>query len=51
MCQNVTGPGRPGRDEQTALTGMAAEAIGWDYVTFVENILAQAQLIADVNKA
>lgn len=49
--ENVTGPGRPGRDEQTALTGMAAEAIGWDYVTFIENILAQAQLIEDVNKA
>jgi hypothetical protein len=30
---------------------MAAEAIGWDYVTFVENILAQAQLVEDVNKA
>ena len=49
--KNVTGPGRPGRDEQTALTGMAAEAIGWDYETFVQNILAQAQLVEDVNKA
>ena len=46
----MTGPGRPGRDEQTALTGMAAEALGWDYETFVQNILAQAQLVEDVNK-
>jgi hypothetical protein len=30
---------------------MAAEAIGWNYETFLENVLAQAQLIEDVNKA
>jgi hypothetical protein len=49
--QNVTGPGRPGREEETALTGMAAEPLGWDYPTFIENLLNQARLVEDVVKA
>jgi hypothetical protein len=30
---------------------MAAEPLGWDYPTFVENILRQAKLVEDVLKA
>ena len=49
--QNVTGPGRPGREKETALTGMAAEPLGWDYPTFIENLLNQARLVEEVVKA
>jgi hypothetical protein len=29
--QNLTGPGRPGREDQASLTTLAAEELGWDY--------------------
>ncbi|KAI1456958.1 glutathione synthetase ATP-binding domain-like protein [Annulohypoxylon moriforme] len=31
MKPNMTGPGRPGRDDQASLTLMAASALGWSY--------------------
>lgn len=42
MKPNITGPGRPGRDTQVALTGLAAEALGWSYRDTVRNMLRQA---------
>jgi len=41
MKPNMTGPGRPGRDDQDSLTGMAARAIGWSYPELLRNILRQ----------
>lgn len=38
----MTGPGRPGREDQASLTAMAATAIGWDYGTLLQKILAGA---------
>jgi D-alanine-D-alanine ligase-like ATP-grasp enzyme len=38
---NMTGPGRPGRDDQESLVGIAARAIGWDYLDLVENLAHQ----------
>lgn len=38
----MTGPGRPGREDQASLTAMAAIAIGWDYGTLLQKILASA---------
>lgn len=43
MAQNITGPGRPGRDDQTSLMGLAAESMGWDYPTFLQYMLGSAQ--------
>ncbi len=39
---NLTGAGRPGRDDQDSLTTMAARAIGWSYGDLLENILGSA---------
>lgn len=44
--QNMTGPGRPGREDQASLTAMAAAAMGWDYGTLLQKILASAQLLS-----
>lgn len=38
----MTGPGRPGREEQAGLTTMAAEKLGWDYPTLVHELLKTA---------
>ncbi|KAH8689584.1 hypothetical protein BGW36DRAFT_391167 [Talaromyces proteolyticus] len=43
MKPNMTGPGRPGRDDQASLTAIAAAAMGWDYGTLLQNILEGAQ--------
>lgn len=39
MKPNMTGAGRPGRDDQDSLSALAARAIGWSYEDFLENIL------------
>lgn len=39
---NLTGPGRPGRENQQSLVGLAAEAIGWSYPELLRYLLAQA---------
>ncbi|GAQ02689.1 hypothetical protein ALT_0010 [Aspergillus lentulus] len=43
MKPNMTGPGRPGREDQASLTAIAAAAMGWDYGTLLQKILAGAQ--------
>lgn len=40
--QNMTGPGRPGREDQASLTLIAAEALGWDYTKLLQEILKTA---------
>ncbi|EIN14576.1 hypothetical protein PUNSTDRAFT_96537 [Punctularia strigosozonata HHB-11173 SS5] len=42
MKPNITGPGRPGRDDQAALTVLAAGGLGWSYRDLVRNMLRQA---------
>ncbi|KAF4334191.1 fungal specific transcription factor domain protein [Fusarium beomiforme] len=37
--QNMTGPGRPGREDQASLTLLAAEALGWSYQELLTRIL------------
>lgn len=39
----MTGPGRPGREDQASLTAIAAAAVGWDYGTLLQRILEGAQ--------
>lgn len=39
---NLTGSGRPGRDDQDGLLLMSAKAIGWDYPDLLFNMLNQA---------
>ncbi|KAM0249975.1 hypothetical protein ACHAP5_002568 [Fusarium lateritium] len=40
MKPNMTGPGRPGREDQASLTLLAAEALGWDYQELLRRILS-----------
>jgi hypothetical protein len=39
----MTGPGRPGRDDQDSLTGLAAKGLGWAYGRLLEEILGSAR--------
>lgn len=40
MKPNMTGPGRPGRDDQDCLSAIAARADGWDYADLLLAMLA-----------
>ncbi len=42
MKPNLTGAGRPGRDDQDSLTTLAARAIGWDYADLLTAMLDAA---------
>ncbi|KAL2847534.1 hypothetical protein BJY01DRAFT_164934 [Aspergillus pseudoustus] len=50
MKPNMTGPGRPGREDQASLTAIAAAAMGWDYGTLLEKILEGAQPLSVFRK-
>ena len=43
--QNMTGPGRPGREDQASLTAMAVAGYGWDYPTLLQNMLHGASTL------
>jgi hypothetical protein len=38
----MTGPGRPGREDQASLSLVAAEALGWDFGRLLDYILGTA---------
>jgi D-alanine-D-alanine ligase-like ATP-grasp enzyme len=38
---NMTGPGRPGREDQDSLVSIAARGVGWDYSDLVDNLARQ----------
>jgi biotin carboxylase len=40
MKPNMTGPGRPGRDDQDCLSAIAARADGWDYADLLLSMAA-----------
>jgi len=40
MKPNMTGPGRPGREDQDCLSAIAARASGWSYVDLLQAMLA-----------
>ncbi|WP_313633477.1 hypothetical protein [Massilia timonae] len=39
MKPNMTGAGRPGRDDQDSLSAIAARAVGWDYADLLLRML------------
>ncbi|KAK3724889.1 hypothetical protein LTR37_000937 [Vermiconidia calcicola] len=45
MKPNMTGPGRPGREDQASLTAMAAQKLGWSYAQLLKHILSSAQTL------
>lgn len=50
MKPNMTGPGRPGRENQASLTALAAAELGWDYPRLLMEILNTAQSL-DIARA
>jgi len=46
--QNMTGPGRPGRENQASLTALAAAGLGWDYPTLLLKILESSCSLRDL---
>ncbi|KAJ4202974.1 hypothetical protein NW767_005725 [Fusarium falciforme] len=40
MKPNMTGPGRPGREDQASLTLLGGAALGWDYQELLRRILS-----------
>lgn len=44
----MTGPGRPGRDDQACLSLLAAEELGWDYSRLLQEMLATAVPLEDL---
>jgi len=42
MKPNMTGAGRPGRDDQDSLSAIAARALGWSYADLLAHMLAGA---------
>ncbi|PSN65512.1 glutathione synthetase ATP-binding domain-like protein [Corynespora cassiicola Philippines] len=51
MKPNMTGPGRPGREDQASLTALAAEPVGWDYTVLLTNILDTARPLRQIRAA
>ena len=45
MKPNLTGAGRPGRDDQDSLCTLAAGGVGWSYAQLLLNMLRQAWLL------
>jgi hypothetical protein len=44
----MTGPGRPGRDDQSSLTALAAAQLGWDYPKLLHHMLESAVTLAEL---
>ncbi|KIV96328.1 hypothetical protein, variant [Exophiala mesophila] len=45
MKSNMTGPGRPGRENQASLTALAASGLSWDYPALLTRVLATANTL------
>lgn len=48
--QNMTGPGRPGREDQASLSAIAASGVGWDYPTLLLKMLQGSRTLAELRK-
>ncbi|KAI4593043.1 hypothetical protein KJ359_010129 [Pestalotiopsis sp. 9143b] len=51
MKPNMTGPGRPGREDQASLTALAAGGLGWDYPELLRKILGSASPLYDLRRS
>lgn len=48
MKPNMTGPGRPGREDQDSLVAMAAAGLGWDYTRLLREVLATGRRLGEI---
>lgn len=44
----MTGPGRPGREDQASLTALAAAGLGWEYPELLAKILESSSTLYDL---
>lgn len=44
----MTGPERPGRENQASLTAMSAAALGWTYPVLLQRLLATARSLKEL---
>ncbi|KAK8169756.1 hypothetical protein IWX90DRAFT_430743 [Phyllosticta citrichinensis] len=51
MKPNMTGPGRPGREDQASLCALAASGLGWDYAKLLQEILQSASTLRELRSA
>ncbi|KAF7534552.1 hypothetical protein G7054_g6146 [Neopestalotiopsis clavispora] len=51
MKPNMTGPGRPGREDQASLTALAAGGLDWNYPELLRRILGSASTLYDLRRA
>ena len=47
----MTGPGRPGRENQASLTALSAAALGWDYSTLLRSMLLRSHTLRALREA
>ncbi|KAK0655269.1 hypothetical protein B0T16DRAFT_424258 [Cercophora newfieldiana] len=50
MKPNMTGPGRPGREDQDSLVAMAAKKLGWDYPRLLREVLSTAKVLTKLRE-
>ncbi|KAI1476107.1 glutathione synthetase ATP-binding domain-like protein [Daldinia eschscholtzii] len=50
MKPNMTGPGRPGREDQASLTLLAASSLGWDYQELLKRILNTSHSLNELRR-
>ncbi|KAI9890976.1 MAG: hypothetical protein M1814_003477 [Vezdaea aestivalis] len=48
ICSNMTGPGRPGREDQASPTAMAVGELGWTYPTLLKFLLGTSTTLEDL---
>ncbi|KAH8587487.1 hypothetical protein B0O99DRAFT_656406 [Bisporella sp. PMI_857] len=51
MKPNMTGPGRPGREDQASLTALAAAGLGWDYSKLLRHMLHSSCTLRQLREA
>jgi hypothetical protein len=50
MKPNITGSGRPGRENQTSLMAMGAQGLGWNYPMLLQYMLQLAKPLSELRR-
>ena len=50
MKPNITGPERPGRENQTSLMAMGAQGLGWNYSMLLQYMLQLAKPLSELRR-
>lgn len=47
----MTGPGRPGREDQASLTAISAQELGWDYPRLLHAMIQTSSTLKALQEA